>query len=185
MVVNNRLGLIFTLMFLFPPCAIAEDWNHWRGPNFNGSIGSGNPPSSWSAENNIVWRQEIPGKGSSTPIVVEGHVYLMSTVDTGKDAGGQTVAQSSDSGGRGMSNPKPTSVHDYLVLAYDLSTGREIWRRTLTSAVPHEGGHPTNTFASGSLATDGQRLIANFGSQGIYALDMEGGKLWSRDLGKM
>jgi outer membrane protein assembly factor BamB len=52
-------------------------------------------------------------------------------------------------------------------------------------AVPHEAGHQTNTFASGSPITDGRRLWVSFGSQGIYCYDLEGKLRWKRDLGDM
>ena len=72
-----------------------------------------------------------------------------------------------------------------MVVCYDRATGKEVWRTTLTSQVPHESGHKTNTFASSSPITDGEKIYVSFGSQGIYCLDLSGNKLWSKDLGKM
>ena len=50
---------------------------------------------------------------------------------------------------------------------------------------PHEGTHPTGTWASSSAATDGRTVLAFFGSRGLYALDMDGKLLWEKDLGDM
>ena len=51
--------------------------------------------------------------------------------------------------------------------------------------MPHEGTHETGTWASGSPVTDGEHVFAYFGSQGLYAFDMQGELLWEKDLGDM
>src|SRR5262249_17431550 len=57
--------------------------------------------------------------------------------------------------------------------------------KTLRVEQPHEGRHPTNTWASASPSTDGEHVIAFFGSHGIYALTPSGDTVWSKDLGDM
>jgi outer membrane protein assembly factor BamB len=84
-----------------------------------------------------------------------------------------------------MNNPQPTHVYQFVVLAYDRHDGSEAWRTVVHEAVPHESGHPTNSYASASPVTDGQSLVVSFGSQGVYCLDLGGKLLWSRDLGRM
>lgn len=60
------------------------DWPNWRGPNGNGSISTGNFPTSWDAEN-VSWKFALPGKGSSTPIVSNDRIFVTTPAD-GKDA---------------------------------------------------------------------------------------------------
>lgn len=60
------------------------DWPNWRGPNGNGSITEGNYPTSWDAEK-VSWKFELPGKGSSTPIVLDDRIFV-TTPDEGQDA---------------------------------------------------------------------------------------------------
>ncbi len=79
----------------------------------------------------------------------------------------------------------PTNYYDFMIVAFDRATGEEVWKTTLTSQVPHESGHNTNTFASSSPVTDGERLFVSFGSHGIFCLNLAGKKLWEKDLGKM
>jgi outer membrane protein assembly factor BamB len=50
---------------------------------------------------------------------------------------------------------------------------------------PHEGSHTTNSYASASPTTDGERLYASFGSRGLFCFDLNGERLWDRDLGDM
>jgi hypothetical protein len=87
--------------------------------------------------------------------------------------------------GGGWPGPPPTTYYQFVVISYDRQTGAEQWRKIATEQVPHESGHGTNTFASGSPVTDGNRLFISFGSRGIYAYDLKGNKLWERDLGRM
>jgi outer membrane protein assembly factor BamB len=51
--------------------------------------------------------------------------------------------------------------------------------------VPHEGHHPSHSYAAGSPTTDGRHLYVSFGSFGIYCFDLDGNLKWSRDLGPL
>src|SRR5262249_20426513 len=89
-------------------------------------------------------------------------------------------------GGRGGMGSKPDDIYQFALLCLDRATGRELLRTVLREEVPHEGIFVGNgTYASASPVTDGQRVYAFFGSRGLYCLDMEGHKLWEKDLGKM
>ena len=70
-------------------------------------------------------------------------------------------------------------------MCIDRQTGAVRWQRVACEQVPHEGRHRTNTYASASPTTDGQRLYVSFGSQGLFCYDMRGEPLWQRDLGDM
>ncbi len=50
----------------------AEDWPAWRGPTANGFSNDIGFPLTWSAEDNVKWRTELPGPGNSTPIIIGG-----------------------------------------------------------------------------------------------------------------
>jgi outer membrane protein assembly factor BamB len=76
----------FTVSFLEQAGLTAEiqDWRAWRGPLTNGSVEGGSFPDEFNAEK-YLWRAELPGKGCSTPIVLDGRIYLTCPAD-GKDA---------------------------------------------------------------------------------------------------
>lgn len=77
--------LVFTLLLLAPHTAVkAEDWPAWRGPAASGSTASGQAPTRWSADS-VAWKFELPGNGTSTPIVWQNRIYL-TTPDAGLDA---------------------------------------------------------------------------------------------------
>jgi len=74
------------LCFIFAAISVPAqaDWPSWRGPDDSGSIGEGNYPSEVSAET-LRWKTPLPGKGCSTPIVVDETIYLTAPQD-GNDA---------------------------------------------------------------------------------------------------
>jgi outer membrane protein assembly factor BamB len=122
---------------------------------------------------------EIPGRGSSSPIIVGDRIFLTTAVPTGKQAGPAPQGQMAKiGGGYGVSE------HSFELLCLDRKTGKLIWRRTAKTATPHEGYHQTyGSFASNSPATDGKRIYAFFGSRGVYCYDLEGKLIWEKDFG--
>ena len=124
---------------------------------------------------NIRWKVEIPGRGSSSPVVWGDRVFVTTAVP---------VAVTGDAQHAPRGGLRPRGVHRFVVMAIDRKTGRTIWERTATEQEPHEAGHFENaSWASSSPVTDGQRVYAYFESFGLYAYDMDGTLLWEKDLG--
>jgi outer membrane protein assembly factor BamB len=67
-------------------------------------------------------------------------------------------------------------------MCLDRADGSVLWQAA-TSWTDPEPTHPTNPFCSASPVTDGERVIAWFGSAGVYCYDFAGKQLWHRDLG--
>ncbi|MEP5989292.1 MAG: hypothetical protein ABJ301_08530, partial [Rhodopirellula bahusiensis] len=55
---------------------VNSDWPQWRGPDASGSALESNPPTTWSESENILWKIDVPGIGSSTPIILGDRVYV-------------------------------------------------------------------------------------------------------------
>ena len=70
---NTRIkGWLFLAAVLCsaPPIgASADDWLGFRGAGSGRAIGK-NAPTVWSDSQNVKWRVDLPGPGSSSPIVV-------------------------------------------------------------------------------------------------------------------
>jgi outer membrane protein assembly factor BamB len=166
----------------------ADDyWPAWRGPAANGTAAKGNPPVTWSESENIKWKVEIPGEGRSSPVIWGDKIFLLTAIDTGrtKSAGTQSNQPATPAPKPGLSTPTPTTVHKFDVLCLDRATGKTLWQKTATEAVPHEGHQPTATFANYSPVTDGKYLWVSFGSRGLYCFDLEGNLKWSKPLPTM
>ena len=150
-------------------------WPQWRGPHATGVAVNGNPPVEWSETKNIRWKVEIPGRGSSSPVVWGDRLFVLTAVP----AGVETAASHTPRG-----SIQPRAPHRFMVLAIDRRTGKTVWERTANEAIPHEPSHPDNgTWASASAITDGEHVIASFDSFGYYAYDMNGTLVWQKDLG--
>jgi len=166
------------LCLLLCVTAAANDWLTWRGPHGNGTA-EGDPPVEFSREENLRWRTTIPGRGFSTPIVWNGRIFLTTAVALEQEHAPPpgTPLGSRGSGGAGLAR------HVFVVMALDFKSGNEIWRRTVTTAEPHQGYHRTyGSHASNSPVTDGETLFVSFGSRGIYALDFDGEVQWKTNL---
>jgi len=172
-------AVVAALLFTSAPVAQNADaerhWPQWRGPLANGVATAANPPLEWGEARNVRWKVEIPGRGSSTPIVWGDRLFLTTAVPVGVTGD----AQHTPRGGL-----EPRGVHRFVVLAIDRKTGRTSWERVAHEQEPHEAGHFQNsTWASGSTITDGQTVFAYFESFGLHAYDMNGTLLWKKDLG--
>ena len=55
--------------------ASADNWPQWRGPSGNGVVSGGDFPAEFSLEKNLEWSVDLPGKGSSTPVVWDGKCF--------------------------------------------------------------------------------------------------------------
>jgi outer membrane protein assembly factor BamB len=142
------------------------------------------PPVEWSETQNIGWKVEIPGKGSATPVVWGDRIFVLTAVPTGETVEVPGPAEPLPEWRRG-SGETSGEVQQFTVLALSRRDGSTLWARVVRETAPHEGTHETATWASASPVTDGEMVIASFGSQGVYALDMDGEVLWENDLGDM
>jgi outer membrane protein assembly factor BamB len=210
--------LLFALLTPLSLSGAPEDgeaqrfWPQWRGPLMTGVAPRATPPVEWSETKNVRWKVEIPGKGSSTPVVWGDRIFVLTAVPTGEPravpapvaavapaapspgaagAPGQSPAAVGPAAGvrrPGGGPPRgipPEHVQQFTILAIGRADGKLLWKRVLREEQPHEGTHPTGTWASASAATDGSVVLAFFGSRGLYALDMDGKLIWEKDLGDM
>ena len=155
---------VIALLLMISSHSHGDNWPHWRGEGGNGVSTSANPPTEWSTTKNVKWKVMIPGRGSGSPIIWEDRVFVVTSVP----------AQSG--GSRAL---------DFILICINRDSGDVMWQRTATTGTPHEGTHSTNNYASASPTTDGQRVYAHFGSQGLYCYTLDGQPVWDRDFGNM
>jgi len=151
---------VFWLLAMLCFCAQLEcfgtNWPNWRGPASDGSTDESSLPLSWDRTNHVLWRVPLPEPGNSSPIVWGDRVFLTQAVG-----------------------------HRRTVWCVDRNTGAVRWQAGPTYELPEETMRESNPYCTASPVTDGERVIAFFGSAGLYCLDFEGHQLWSADLGKI
>ncbi len=155
-------------------------WPSFRGPNARGiAEGSNALPSTWNVESgeNVRWKTPIPGLGHSSPVVWGNRVFVTTAVPDSGEASlkvglyGNIVSANDD------------TAQTWKVLALDLETGKVLWQRDAHHGIPKVKRHTKATHANSTPATDGERVVAMFGSEGLYAYDFDGNLLWKKDLG--
>src|SRR5947209_16900069 len=89
----SRPAWIATLVLLTPLAARAADWPGFRGPGGKGLYEGPELPTEWGPDKNVAWKQTIPGKGWSSPVLWKGRVYLTTAVPAkpGDAAGDQSL----------------------------------------------------------------------------------------------
>ena len=155
------------------------DWPSFRGPNASGVAEGYRLPTVWNAatSENILWKTSIPGLGHSSPIVWGNRIYL-STAISGQEKPELKVGLYGD-----IASVKDDTPHRWMVYCLDKQSGKVVWEKTVYEGVPKVKRHPKSTHASATLATDGRNLVAFFGSEGLYCLDLNGRQIWKKDLG--
>lgn len=164
----------------------SSNWPQWRGPQFNGVAPESDPPTTWSETENIRFKVEVPGHGLASPIVWGDQIFILTAVAADSDA---YVASQKAAAEKLEKKEWPPSVEPvkqaFQVLSFSRLDGSVTWRRTAVERVPHESHYLDASWASASPVTDGERLFAHFGSNGLYAYSLAGELLWSVDLGDM
>jgi outer membrane protein assembly factor BamB len=176
--VSATIALCLALTFL--PCGLrAENWPQFRGPGSLGISAEEQLPIEWGSDKNVRWKIEIPGAGWSSPIVWENKVFVTTAV-TEKQTRPQAF---SDSYGGANVGKRAESVYRWQVYCLDRGTGKVLWKQTAAEGKPSLPKHPSNTYASETPVTDGERVYAYFGTKGLFCYDLKGKLLWSKDLG--
>lgn len=189
-----KLILKFYLIFMFLGVSVNaqsfdENWPNWRGPDCDGVSLKGNPPTEWSETKNIKWKTPIPGRGLGTPIVWGDQIFMTTAIELDEKATEDAIKRmKKESPGFGkLLGLSETTEHilQFVVYAINKNTGEIIWQKVVREQFPHEGIQENGSWASQSCVTDGEHVIASFGSFGIYCFDMKGNMIWEKDLGDM
>ena len=125
------------------------DWPQFRGKNSAGVATGISPPVEFGPGKNELWRVSV-GPGHSSPCIVGDAVFLTTYEQKQKQL---------------------------LVVCIARSSGKVRWKRGVRTN-RFEKGHPSFNPASSTPASDGERVVAYFGSFGLVCFDVSGNKLW-------
>jgi outer membrane protein assembly factor BamB len=167
-------GLLLVAGLLF-----SQNWPQFRGPNASGVAEGGKPPIAFNGVKgeNIRWKTPIPGVAVSSPIVWGEFVFVTTAISSDPQA---TLRH----GLYGDVEPiNDSSKHSWKIYCLNKKDGGVIWERTAHEGVPKTKRHPKSSQASCTPVTNGKYIVANFGSEGLYAYDTKGNLVWKQDLG--
>jgi len=158
----------FAGVLLLSFCGLAafarDDWPDFRGPWRDGRAtapGQTNLlglPLHWSETDNVKWKTPIPYQGWSTPVILNGQIWLTTATIDG---------------------------HDFFAICVDQETGKILFNEKIFHCdKPESLGAAVNfnCYASPSAVLEPGRVYVNFGSYGTACLDTGSFKvLWQRD----
>jgi outer membrane protein assembly factor BamB len=154
---TSLAGIMSSAAFLIALPLPASHWPGWRGPQGTGVTAEKNLPLKWSTNENVRWRVDLPGRGNSSPIVWGDRVFVTQAV---------------------------SAENRRTVMCFERATGRLLWQSGVTYT-DREQTQQSNPYCAATPVTDGERVIASFGSAGLHCYDFSGKELWHRDLGRM
>ncbi|MBX7164927.1 MAG: PQQ-binding-like beta-propeller repeat protein [Pirellulales bacterium] len=150
---DGAAGPALSIVPPVPDCT--AQWPRFRGPTGQGETSTPRVPQRWSESESIRWRAALPGVGNSSPVLWNDHLFVTTAAADG------TLRQ----------------LH-----ALDRSTGAIRWSQTVPEQTPEQNVRDKNGHASSTPVTDGQRVIALFGTAGLVAYDFAGTLLWQHPL---
>ena len=162
----------------------APEWPQWRGPGGQAHAETA-APLRWGADENILWKAPVEGRGHSSPIVVDDLIFLTSATSGEKVPGAGAIIHFL--GSEEFLHPDSLGADqrlDVLLFAVDRHSGALRWRREVRAgALPYDNRHRIGSYANPTPVSDGKRVVTWFGTQGLYAFSLEGDLLWSQDFG--
>jgi outer membrane protein assembly factor BamB len=151
--------------------AQAADWPRFRGPNGTGVSPDNAPtPTTWTDKENVKWTLDLPGPGSSCPIVVGDKVFVTCWSGYGLD----------------RENPGDQSQLKRHLICVNSADGKVLWDREVDPYLPEDnygGMFAEHGYTSHTPVSDGEKVFAFFGKTGVVAFDMDGKELWRKSVG--
>jgi len=144
-------AICFSLIAISCTNAVAGDWPAFRGPVGLGVTSDTGFPTSWSQDENVRWKIELPNRGNESPVVAVGLVFATSATDDGSER----------------------RLH-----CFDRTDGTEKWTREV-SYKAGEKTHQTNPFGAATPAVSGNKIVVWHGSAGLFCYDLAGEQQWS------
>ncbi|WP_297093912.1 PQQ-binding-like beta-propeller repeat protein [uncultured Draconibacterium sp.] len=139
---------------------IQKNHNALRGPLSQGVIMHKNIPTEWdgAAGTNVLWKVEVPKHGFNSPIIWGDKLFVAGADNTTRE-----------------------------VYCYNRNDGKLLW----TGVADNISGSPATPprvtddtgLAAPTLTTDGKAVFAIFATGDVIAFDMNGKRVWARNLG--
>ncbi|HSH94785.1 MAG TPA: PQQ-binding-like beta-propeller repeat protein [Roseimicrobium sp.] len=171
MSLRSTLALSFSIgLSASQVMAVTADWSQFRGPGGSGIAAGSKPPTAWSDSQNVRWKAQLPGPGTSSPIAVGDKLFV--TCWSGY--------------GASPSAARTAGLTRHLVCV-QRSSGKILWSKAVqgeAQADSYDGFMQEHGYASHTPVTDGERVYVYFGRGGALAFDLDGKQLWKVDLGQ-
>jgi len=152
----------FAVLFVAFARAGTKNWPEFRGATGQGLSDAVNAPVDLDLERDVVWKANIPGKGWSSPVVVDETIVL-------------TTASEAPENGH----------YELSVLALDAQSGKLRWEKSVFKPTEEEASemHFKNSLASPTALVAEGIVYAHFGHMGTVAMRLADGEVvWKQKI---
>ncbi|MCK5101484.1 MAG: PQQ-binding-like beta-propeller repeat protein [Cyclobacteriaceae bacterium] len=178
---SGYLTIAIGITLIFHSCSSKNNWPQFRGPLGNSISTETNLPVEWGNDMNILWKLKIPGQGWSSPIIWEDKVFVTTALRDKEDP--KFKDDEDEQSDRNASRIQPDKDYKFEIYCLNKNTGDINWKDVAYLGKPGIPTHRDNTYASETPVTDGKYLYAYFGMTGLFCYDLEGNKVWEKNLG--
>jgi outer membrane protein assembly factor BamB len=158
MMMRRNCLLIVHMIICVSSAALAgagEDWPQFRGPTQEGKSDSTGLPIHWSTTQNIKWTTPIKGEGWSSPVILDGQIWMTTALEDGR------------------------SLHAVCV---DQQSGRILHDVEVFHLAKPAGKNDFNSYASPTPVIEPGRVYVTFGTNGSACLDTATGQpIWKNN----
>ena len=154
MVDRLQPGIVLALLGLLLTSPARAEWPQFRGPQGDGHSAAIGLPVTWSEAENIAWKVELPGRGWSSPVVLEGKVWMTTALD---------------------------EEHSLRALAVDQESGRILHDVEVFRPAAWQPTHLENSYASPTPVIEPGRVYLHFGAYGTACLSADAEVIWKSD----
>lgn len=175
----QRLVLCLAICIMASNLYAGQNWPSFRGPSASGIMERHRTVTEWDVDQsrNILWKTPTPGLGHSCPIVWEDRIFVTTAA---KDQGESSLKV----GLYGNVDSVPEKdIFNWHLYCIDRKTGDILWDKRSYRGKPKVKRHTKSSHANATPCTNGECVVAFFGSEGMYCYDMDGNLLWQKDLG--
>jgi outer membrane protein assembly factor BamB len=144
----------------FTDPAAAKAWHTWRGPGGNSIAAAGASVPDQLTADHIRWQVPVPGRGHSSPVVTESHIFI-------------------------TSGDRQSELQ--WALGFERASGRQLWQTVVHRGGIPQHNHVKNSEASPSVAFDGEHLLALFyngDALRLTSLTVDGQIRWQENIGR-
>lgn len=124
-------------------------WPQFRGMNSSGVAAETAKPPVVLSNDNLKWKIQLP-KGVSSPVIWNEKLFITGFI---------------------------VSTKELQTICIDRNLGKVLWKNSIVPDTV-EKVHTIGSPAQGTVVTDGERVVAYFGSFGLVCYDMNGNPIW-------
>ena len=167
------------ILLVYPLFLFANSWPQWRGPDGSGHASGKNYPKTWTSEDNVMWKQKIPGRGHSSPVHEKGSIWITTALET--PASEKEKEERLKENG-GLSTVTVLSKVSLRAIQVDPISGQILQNIEVFEKEQPQWVHHLNSYASPTPFIEKGKLYMHFGAYGNACLDTRSGKIiWKTD----